>query len=79
MWHLVVCHVLIMCHPVVPCREKDESLRKAVLRILAVWEERHVFEQESVSKFKTIISKPLCTHTHTSLVLSLLFVCVPLS
>ena len=50
---------------IVSCREKDESLQKSVLRILAVWEERHVFEQDLLTKFKTIISKLSNTHTHT--------------
>lgn len=50
---------------IVSCREKDESLQKSVLRILAVWEERRVFEQDLLTKFKTIISKLSNVHTHT--------------
>ena len=50
---------------IVSCREKDESLQKAVLRILAVWEERRVFEQDLLTKFKTIISKLPNAYTHT--------------
>ena len=50
---------------IVSCREKDESLQKSVLRILAVWEERRVFEQDLLTKFKTIISKLSDVHTHT--------------
>ena len=40
-------------------REKDDSLTKSVQRILSVWEERHVFEPESISKFKTIMGTPV--------------------
>ncbi len=39
------------------CREKDDSLQKAVQRILSVWEERNVFEHDSLTKFKAILCK----------------------
>ena len=38
-------------------RENDESLQKAVLRILTVWEERQVFDHDSLSKFKAIMGE----------------------
>lgn len=41
----------------VSCREKDDSLQKAVQRILSVWEERNVFEHNSLAKFKSILCK----------------------
>ena len=56
---------------IVSCRDKDESLQKSVLRILAVWEERHVFEQDLLTKFKTIISKLSNVHTHIHMLIAL--------
>ena len=56
---------------IVSCRDKDESLQKSVLRILAVWEERHVFEQDLLTKFKTIISKLSNVHTHIHMLIGL--------
>lgn len=36
-------------------REKKDSLQKSVERIVSVWEERKVFEQDVIVRFKTIL------------------------
>lgn len=41
-------------------REKDESFRKSVERIIAVWEERKVFEPDTIIRFKSMLCKIVC-------------------
>lgn len=38
-------------------REKDESFRKSVERVIGVWEERKVFEPEAIVRFKSMLGK----------------------
>ena len=36
-------------------KDKDESLRKSVERIISVWEERKVFEPDVIIRFKSLL------------------------
>lgn len=38
-------------------REKDESFRKSVERVISVWEERKVFEPDTIVRFKSMLGK----------------------
>jgi regulator of Ty1 transposition protein 103 len=38
-------------------QEKDESFRKSVERVISVWEERKVFEPDTIVRFKSMLGK----------------------
>ena len=40
-------------------RDKDQSVTKSVTHVISIWKERRVFEDESISKFNTILSEGL--------------------
>ena len=40
-------------------RDKDQSVTKSVTHVVSIWKERRVFEDETISKFNTILSEGL--------------------
>ena len=44
-------------HIILPCRVREESLMKSVSRIINIWEERGVFEQDTLTRLKALLGK----------------------
>ena len=40
-------------------REKDDSFRKSVERVISVWEERKVFESDAIVRFKSMLGETI--------------------